>query len=462
MSQARGRQLWFFLFALGLACPLRATEPDWERVESEATAWLQEYLRIDTTNPPGNELEAARFWERKLSAEGIEVHVFETAPGRGGIWGRVRGRGGGGALLLLHHLDVVPANAEDWKRHPFRGEEVQGAIYGRGAVDAKGLGVAQAMAITLLRRHGIVPARDVLFVATPDEEAGGKLGAAWFVQHLLPQVGAVAFVLNEGGHIARTPSGQLAYEVAVAEKAPLWLRLTARGKAGHGSVPPAETAVTKLVQALAKLHAMPRGFRVTDEVQRYFAALAPFQLGRQQTYFADLRSALRDHEAFRQEFLLDPRQSALVHDTVTITVLQAGQKTNVIPATARAELDCRLLPGTDAAAFLQRIVETIDDPTIGVDTLLQFAPSSSPLDTPLYSALQRVAERERARVVPAVTTGFTDSHYFRARGIPSYGFAPFVLSEAERQGIHGVDEHLTRANVRDGIRRLFDLLRTVE
>lgn len=438
-----------------------AAEPDWTAVEREGVELLREYLRIDTTNPPGNELAAARFWEAKFKAAGLAPTVFETGTNRGGIWVRLRGRGPGGALVLLHHLDVVPANPSEWKYPPYAGEEQNGYVYGRGAVDAKGLGVVQALAVLLLHRHGILPSRDVIFVATPDEEAGGRLGAGWFVERVLPALGRVDFVLNEGGHIRPMPSGQLAFEVAVAEKTPLWLRLTSRGKAGHGSVPPAETAVTKLVQALARVQALPRVPRVTDEVQRYFAALATMQVGDQAARFADLRRALSE-PSFREKFLLEPRQAALVHDTIAVTVLQAGSKTNVIPGVAVAELDCRLLPGTDPMAFMQQLIDAIGDASIQVETLLQFPPSASPTDTPLYAAIAKLAEREKARVVPSVLTGFTDSHYFRERGIPSYGFAPFVLTEPELQGMHGVDERLSRTNVREGTRRLVELIRVLE
>ncbi|GIW44755.1 MAG: hypothetical protein KatS3mg077_2037 [Candidatus Binatia bacterium] len=450
-------------WALGLlcsalvACAAHASEFHWDEIETEAVETLRQYLAIDTTNPPGNELTAARFWEAKFRSAGLQPKVFETAPGRGGVWVRLRGRSSAGALLLLHHLDVVPAVASEWTHPPFAGIESQGYVHGRGAVDAKGLGVVQGVAILALHKHGIVPSRDILFVATPDEEAGGRLGAGWFVEHILPTLGPVDFVWNEGGHIRPMPSGQLAFEVAVAEKTPLWLRLTARGKAGHGSVPPAESAVTKLIQALARVQAMPRSVRITDEVQRYFAALAPLQVGSQAERFSDLREALQD-EGFRQTFLLEPRQAALVRDTVAITVVQAGQKTNVIPAVATAELDCRLLPGTDPTLFLQGIVAAVADPTIQVETLLQFPPSASPVDTPLYAAVARIAEQENGRVVPSVLTGFTDSHYFRERGIPSYGFAPFVLTESELQGMHGVDERLSRKNLREGTRRLIEII----
>jgi len=447
-------------FAIGAAAAW-AEERASSGLAAEAASLLREYVQIDTTNPPGNELAAARFWQERFQAEGFEARVFESAPGRGGVWTRLAGRSKDGALLLLHHLDVVPARAEEWRHPPFAGVEENGFLYGRGALDAKGLGTVQALALLTLRRRGIVPPRDVVFLATPDEETGGQLGAGWFVERELTQLGPIAFVLNEGGHIRPAPNGKLAFEVAVAEKAPLWVRLSATGKAGHGSVPPPETAVTRLAQALARVHGWQRPWRVADPVQEYFAALAPLQVGPQQQAFANLRASLQD-PGFRQQFFLDPTQAALVHDTCTPTVLAAGQKTNVIPATALAELDCRLLPGSDADKFLAELRELVADLGVQVEVVLRFAPSASPSNTALFRAVQLVAEREGAVVVPSVLAGFTDSHYFREHGIPSYGFAPFVLTEEERRTVHGANERIHADNLAAGTERLIALIQALE
>lgn len=430
-------------------------------LEHRAVQLLQDYLRIDTTNPPGHELPAARFWYDRFRAAGIEAHLFETAPGRGGVWARLQGRQRGEALLLLHHLDVVTAEAQPWEHPPFAGVVQAGFVHGRGALDAKGLGTVQGLALLTLQERGIVPARDVIFLATPDEEAGGRLGAGWFVEQRLAELGPIAFVLNEGGHIRPAPNGQLAFEVAIGEKAPFWVRLTAVGKAGHGSVPPEETAVTRLVQALDRLQRWERPLRVTDPVQDYFSSLAPLQLGPHQTAFADLRRALQD-ASFRTQFLADPTQHALVRDTCTPTVLRASQKTNVIPAEASAEIDCRLLPHTNSEDFLRALSERVSDLGVRVEVLLQFAPSQSSRETALFRALKKLAQRERGVVVPSILTGFTDSHYFREKGIPSYGFAPFVLTDAERRTVHGANERISTDNLRQGTERLVALIEMIE
>lgn len=444
-----------------LAAPARAADVDWEAVAGEAAGLLGEYVRIDTTNPPGNELPAARFLQSRFSAAGIEAQVFESSPGRGSVLARLEGQGHGRPVVLLNHLDVVPADPSGWQVPPFSGQQSGGYVHGRGTLDCKGIGAVQAMAMIVLKRQGIRPPRDVIFLGTADEETGGRLGAGWMVENHFDLLRNAEFVLNEGSHILAMPDGRRAWRVAVAEKTPCWLRLTSTGKAGHGSTPAQATAVTKLVRALARLQDEPREVRVTPEVQAYFQALAPMQTGRNQASFLDLRKALA-HPGFRQEFLLDAHNAALVRDTITPTVLSGSMKTNVIPGTAAAELDCRLLPDADPQRFVRHVVQRIDDPTIRVEILLNFPPSASSTDTALFRALRDQAQAEGNTVVPGVLTGFTDSHYFREKGIVSYGFTPITLSDADTQGEHGVNERLSIANLRDGTHRLVDLLRGLD
>src|SRR5208282_4943610 len=248
------------------------------------------------------------------------------------------------ALLLLSHMDVVPP-VGDWKVPPFSGQVKDGEIWGRGSIDDKGAGVIFLMAMLAIKRAGILLDRDIVFVATGDEEEGGKNGAGWFVDHQQSVYSDVGYVLNEGGGIIPEPnSNKVYYSVSVTEKTPLWIRITATGAAGHASDPPAETAVTRLVQALRSLIEYRSPIRVIGPVEDEYHAKAELSHGPKQWF--DLASSLKD-PAYQRQFLEDPTRNADVRDTITPTVLQASSKTNVISATASAEIDCRLLPGSD-------------------------------------------------------------------------------------------------------------------
>jgi acetylornithine deacetylase/succinyl-diaminopimelate desuccinylase-like protein len=449
--------------ALLLLGSARAAETDWGEVQAQAVAFLSAYVRVDTTNPPGNEAAAARFLADRFGEAGIEAEVFESDPGRGSVLARLPASAPGEhgrPVVLLNHLDVVPAVAEEWEVPPFAGAVQDGYVYGRGALDCKGVATVEAMAMMQMKRQKTALRRDVIFLGTADEEAGGKLGAGWFVAHHFDKLRDAEFVLNEGGSIRVLANGRRAYEVAVSEKTPCWLRLTASGEGGHGSAPPAATSVTRLLRALEHLQSYQPELQVVPEVQAYYAALAALQEGEKRTRYADLRAALAD-PVFRAEFLEDPHDAALVRNTLTPTVLRASQKVNIIPQTASAELDCRLLPGQDPKAFVSAVRKAIADPDLEVDVLLNFPPSSSPTDTALYRALGTLAQREGASIVPQVLRGFTDSHYFREKGIASYGFVPVELSREEESREHGADERLSATNLRDGTRRLVELLQMI-
>ncbi|MGD0947458.1 MAG: M20/M25/M40 family metallo-hydrolase [Candidatus Binatia bacterium] len=447
--------------ALLLARAATAADINWADVEKEAADFLRAYIQIDTSNPPGNEIAAARFLAGRLRRADIGTEVFESEPGRGSVLARVKGSGGLRPVILLSHLDVVPAKPDGWQVPPFSGAVRDGYVYGRGAIDCKGPGTVEVMALLLLKRYGIKLKRDVIFLGTADEETGGQLGAGWMVAHHFDALQNAELLLNEGASVRVLADGSRVYEVAVSEKTPCWLQLTTTGPPGHGSAPAPETAVTRLIRALEHLRLYQPPLRVTPEVQAYYAALAAAQTGERRERYKDLRAALAD-EDFRRSFLQDPHDAALVHDTITPTVLQGSPKTNVIPSTASAELDCRLLPGEDPKAFVRTITDVIADPDVKVSVLLNFSASSSPIDAASYAAVRTLAERDGVPVVPSVLTGFTDSHYFREKGIASYGFIPFDLSEDEERREHGVNERVSTLNLRQGTQRLIELLQILD
>jgi acetylornithine deacetylase/succinyl-diaminopimelate desuccinylase-like protein len=432
---------------------------NWDRVTQEATDLLSRYIQINTTNPPGNELDAARMLKEKFLTDGIPATTWEPQKGRGIVAARLRGIGKHTkSIILLSHMDVVPANPKEWQFPPFSGLVKNGQIWGRGAIDDKGPGVIELMAMLAIKRAGILLNRDVLFIATGDEEEGGKNGAGWFVDHEASVFSDAGYLLNEGGGISPLADNKRkVYVVSVTEKTPLWLRLTASGPAGHASDPPSETAVTRLVRALDKLSEYKTPIHVIGPVQDYYHTMAELDHGPKQQL--DLSTALKDPE-YQNKFLADPSQNAAVRDTITPTVLSASQKTNVISETAYAEIDCRLLPGSDPKTVTSEIKKVIGDDTIKVDVLLNFPPISSPSRSPLMTSIDTLArEHDQASVVPSMIIEFTDSHYFRQKKIVSYGFIPIEVLPAEGKGIHGINERIGVKELADGIQRMVELLK---
>jgi acetylornithine deacetylase/succinyl-diaminopimelate desuccinylase-like protein len=453
----------FLCLCVGLLLPAaaRGSDIDWKNIGEQAAQLLSAYVQINTTNPPGNEMRAAKFLAERFKQAGIESQVFESAKGRGIVVARLKGVGGARPVVLLNHLDVVPADPAGWDVPPFSGAIRNGYVWGRGALDCKGVGAIDATAMIAMKQAGIRFKRDVIFVGTGDEEVGGQMGAGWFAAKKLSLLHDAEFLLNEGGAIRIRSDGSRAYEVAVAEKTPCWLKLTATGEGGHGSAPRPETAVTRLISALDRIHHYHPEIRVVPEVAAYYAALADTVSGPQRERYRDLKASLAD-PAFRDEFLSDRENAALVRDTIAPTVLQGSSKVNVIPRAASAQLDCRLLPGESPETFIDALRHVINDDKIEIEKLLSFPQASSPTGTAMYRSIQAVAAREHTLVIPSVLTGFTDCHYFRDHGITSYGFVPFALSEDDEKGVHGLNERVSIKNLRDGAHRLVEILQALD
>jgi acetylornithine deacetylase/succinyl-diaminopimelate desuccinylase-like protein len=431
---------------------------DWDKVTQEATTLLSKYIQVNTSNPPGNELPAAKMLKDVFLENGIPATTWEPQPGRGVVAARLRGIGAHTkALILLSHMDVVPAIAKEWKVPPFSGLVKDGKIWGRGAIDDKGMGVMELMAMLAIKRAGILLDRDVLFVATSDEEAGGGNGAGWFVDREKNVYSDAGFLLNEGGGIRDLENGKKFYAVSVTEKTPLWLRLTAAGPAGHPSTPPAETAVTRLVRALQKVIDYQTPIRILAPVQDVYRTQAELENGPKE--YLNLDASLKDPE-FLKKFIEVPIQNAQIRDTITPTVLSGSPKTNMLAATAYAELDCRLLPGSDPQAFVKNIKQVIGDDSIKIDVLLNFPPVSSPSRSELMTAIETLARRtDKCPVVPVMLPGFTDCHFFRQKKIIAYGFMPVELAPAEGESVHGLNESIGVNELSEGIKRMVELLK---
>ena len=433
---------------------------DWAKIDDEAIEKLREYVRIDTTNPPGNETRGVEWLKQIFQAEGIPCETAESAPGRGNIVARLPGAGKEPALILLSHIDVVPANREYWTLDPYAGELRDGYVWGRGTVDMKAQGIAQLVAFLMLYRTRTPLRRDVIFLATADEEAGGDYGAGWVVKNRPEWFAGAGFLLNEGARSHADETGKPAYfGVGPTEKTPAWVKLTARGRPGHGSLPIPDSAVNRLIAALERLRIYEPPLELTPAIEHALASQAQFMERPWRSRFRNLREFIKQRDA-RAELAQFPGVLALLTNTISITGLEGTKKINVIPPVATALLDCRLLPGWSIDRWLAEVRRIIDDDTIKVETVLNFPPTVSPVHSPLYETIARAVARLHpgTGVAQSVSAGFTDSHLFRERGVTSYGFGPFALSDADTMRAHGNDERMPVKAFTHGVRLTWEVV----
>ncbi len=420
---------------------------------SEAARWLQAYLRIDTTDPPGHEERGAAYLADLLHREGISTTLLVSPEGRASLYARLRSSMPAGAaagpVILLHHIDVVPAGP-DWTIEPFAGTVKKGRLWGRGALDIKSLGIAELAAVIDLHRRHVPLARDVIYLAAADEERGGRQGVGWLLRSHPELFAGAAGVLNEGG-ANRTVNGRALWAgIEVAQKRPLWLRISASGRPGHGSGLNPSSATHQLIRGLARVLDLPPRWKVTEAARLYLGALAPLHNAKYRRIFTHLDDVV--HEDGPTEDLM-PGLANLFLDTFQVTVLRSGEKINVIPGEAGAQVDARLLPETDGQAYLARVKEALGG-GLRVEVLLTSPPvPPSPVDDPIYRAVAGVLAKT-APVVPAFIAGFTDSRYFRERGIPAYGVSPFFLEPQDFLGIHGPDESIPLVELDRGVERM--------
>lgn len=431
---------------------------DWSDVAQQATSLLSDYIRINTTNPPGGEEAGAIFLREALRREGIESTLYDAGDGRVSMSARLPAAGARGLkpIVLLSHIDVVPVEPEHWDVDPFSGAVIDGVIWGRGAIDMKGMGIMELMCMLLAKRQGIPLERDLVFVAVADEEAGGLKGIHYLADNH-PEIMQADYVFNEGAYGLSEFMGREAkiFGICPTEKSPCWLRVSAKGLPGHASVPHARNAVARLIRALARLDAWEHRIEVTPAVEGMLRTLA-------QKGFMPADLDPRDTTTLSMLASVDAHFSAMLHDTLSLTTVHAGQKINVIPAGAEATVDCRLLPTTDPAEFVAEARRVVDDPDVDIEVIYQHVSGMSSMDTPVMSvAAQVVAEKagEGAFLMPTLLPGFTDSHAYRAAGAQAYGFIPTLLTRDELATIHGHNERLSVANLRLGTELLFEVVR---
>ncbi len=408
------------------------TQPNWSLAAEEVVRHLQALIRLNTTNPPGNELLAADHLARVLREEDIEPTVLESTPGRGNVVARLKGSGELPPLLLYGHIDVVPAEPEHWRYPPFSGEVAEGCVWGRGALDMKGTVAQQLTTFLLLKRLGLPLKRDVIFAATADEEVGGdnSFGIAWLVKHHPDLLRAEFGVTELGGYNAEF-GGKVLFPIQVAEKGVIWFKVRAKGRTGHASAPQDDNAIVHLARAIDRLATNGMPYHLCSAADGFLEAASTglggsfgevlSQLRSPQKAESVLKTVLHDHE-------LKPTFNAMLHNTATPTVLNAGYKTNVTPGIAEVTMDGRNLPGFDTDRFMAELKEVMGV-NLEYEVELEAPPIETPHDTPLYKLMADTLRHYEpgAIVVPNMMSGATDAKYLAPLGVPTYGFSPLKL-----------------------------------
>lgn len=435
---------------------------DWRSITDEALKLLQTLLRIDTTNPPGNEMEAARVLADYLRDQGLSPEVLESAPGRGNVVCRLSGDGTLAPLLLNAHLDVVPANASAWQYPPFSGEISEGFLWGRGAVDMKHMAAMSAVVLAQLHRSQVPLKRDVIFAGVADEENGCTYGSRFLVEEHPDKVRA-EYVLGEVGGFTMHFLGSRIYPIQVAEKGIAWLKMRAKGRPGHGSMPHSDNAVVKLSKAISKLGKTRLPQHNTPVVERFLQRLAelqplPLRVAIPLLLRPELSGLLLS--AFPDQQIATTFR-AVLSNTVSPTVLKAGSSTNVIPDVAEAELDGRTLPGYNEQDLIRELKALVGE-EIDFEVIRAATPVESPEDPTVFAIIQAAIDKydPGAVALPYMIPGFTDAKEYHKLGAKYYGFSPVQLPKGLRfaEMYHGHNERIPVEGLRWGARVLFDVV----
>jgi acetylornithine deacetylase/succinyl-diaminopimelate desuccinylase-like protein len=440
-----------------------AQTPDWNAARGETLQHLQRMIRMNTSNPPGNEMPVGKYLDSVLTAAGIETHLFEPAPGRAAFVARIKGTGAKQPVILMGHMDVVGVEKSHWSVDPFAAEIKDGYLYGRGSIDDKGMLAANLETMLLLKRNiidkGGSLSRDVIFIANSDEEAGGEFGMGWLIANH-PELVKAEFALNEGGRTRIVNGKPLYVAVQNTEKVPYGVIVTAHGPGGHAAIPLEGNAITRLGRALAAIgkHQEPVVMKPTTKV--FFADLGAVwpdkKVGKA---MLDVSSGDPKRVAAGAKVLSTiPVFNAVIRNGISPTLLTAGIRSNVIPTDAMATLNVRNLPGESIDALVKRLKAAVNDSMVditvadsGVDT-----PASS-FKTPMFTAIaDAVKELDPSMVtVPYLSTGATDSARLRALGMQAYGILPFPMAQDDEDRMHGNDERIPLASLEFGTKLIY-------
>ncbi|HJU68251.1 MAG TPA: M20/M25/M40 family metallo-hydrolase [Gemmatimonadaceae bacterium] len=462
------RILYLALLATSTAFAQQPNAPNWAQVEAETMQHFQALLRMDTSDPPGTEREAAEYLKQVLEKEGIAVEMFALEPHRPNLVARLKGNGSKRPLLIMGHTDVVNVDPAKWTHPPFSATRTGGYVYGRGAVDDKDNVAAGLMMMLMLKRMNVPLDRDVIFLAEAGEEGSTRVGIQLMAREHYPQIDA-EYCLAEGGSVTRV-GGKVKYaSVQTLEKIPRAIELTARGPSGHGSVPLQGNAVVHLATAVAKLGAWRAPIRLNEITRAYFRRLAaisaPDDAAR---YLAIVGPDRAKVAAADQHFRAhEPRHAAMIRTSVSPNIVQGGYRVNVIPSEAKATLDVRMLPGEDTAAFLTTIRTVIGDTAVKVAYAARDVRPTTPI-APLTSEAFRAIERAltthyQAPTLPTMSTGATDMAYLRAKGMQCYGIGPATDSEDGPKGFgaHSDQERILESELHRFVRFQWDVVNEI-
>jgi acetylornithine deacetylase/succinyl-diaminopimelate desuccinylase-like protein len=421
---------------------------DWEATGEESINHLVELVRINTSNPPGNETQAANYVKAVLASEGIDSELYALEPERANLVARIKGNGSKRPILIMGHTDVVGVQADRWTEDPFGGARKDGYVYGRGSLDDKDNVAAGLMIMLMLKRYGVDLDRDIIFLAESGEEGTPHVGINYMVENHWDLIDA-EFCLAEGGSGILEASGVKVVGIQTTEKMPRRATLVASGSAGHGSVPRLDNAVTHLANAVAKAGAWKTEMRLNDTTRTYFDRLATISEPEDAWRYRNVGNP-EETDAIQQYFLETfPYHYSVLRTSVVPTVMDAGFRKNVIPSEATAILDIRMLPDEDVDAFYEKLAELIDDPQVNVVPEPIYRPESSPspLDNEMFQSLETVANRmyPEAIVLPTMSTGATDMAQVRAMNVPAYGIGPIRTIEEMNSGFgaHGDNERVS-------------------
>jgi acetylornithine deacetylase/succinyl-diaminopimelate desuccinylase-like protein len=443
--------------------------PDWNVVETETVARLQAIIQFNTTNPPGNELPLARYLDDALRGEGIETVVIEPTHNRAQLYARIPGSGAKRPVILLAHMDVVGVERESWSCDPFAGEIRDGYLYGRGAIDDKGMLAANLVTMLslqrLLAKSRDKLSRDVVFIATSDEEGGGEWGMGWLVDQY-PQLLDAEFALNEGGRTRIVQDGCTYLAVQSAEKISHVVTVTAHGTGGHAAVPLPDNAIFRLARALEALSHYAEPVMLTDVTRRFFARLAEiWPEPAEREAMADLVSG--DSSRMERGARVLSRINvfnAVLRNGISPAMLSGGELHNVIPASAGALLNVRTLPGQSIEKVVARMRAVISEPgvTLEITSHGQEAPASDP-DSAMFRAIADACHEldPAIAVVPYLSTGVTDSARLRKLGVQAYGILPFPMGEADERRMHAADERVPLKSLQFGTRLIFGAIERI-